>query len=137
ERRLREPALDRPLEKPFTGRRLLAGRAKGVSLRHPLENDPAPSLGVTLLQQLERGFDTRPVLVRGVGQLVHGERLRGDHEQRLQRASEAVERAGEDQAERAVFHAVSFSSTRWTKIRANGAAWSIAISPDLRSSKTA
>ncbi len=62
------------------------------------------------------------------GELFDGKRLRGDDEQRLERAGEPVERVRGDQAERAVHAVVLSSSTvvscpaRATRIGANGAA---------------
>ncbi len=92
ERRLRQPALDRPLEQPRTGRSGLARRAERVAAGHLLEHDAAPTLAIALAQQPERGLDPLGVVVRRLGQLRHRERLRRDDEQRLDRARERIDR---------------------------------------------
>src|SRR5581483_2504047 len=128
--RLRKPSLDRPLDQPRTRLRLRPRSAEGVAARHVLEDDSAPPLGEPLGEQVERRLDPRLVVVRGRRQLVHAERPGRDDEQGLERPGEPLQRAGRDQAERAVLHSVLLSmSRRETLIGANGAGCSSRESP--------
>ena len=74
----------------------------------------------------QRRLDPLDVVVRPRRQLLEGQRLRGDDEQRLDRSGERVDRVRGDQAERAI-HSSTFLSVRRTSARdirigANGAA---------------
>src|SRR5439155_18880628 len=134
---LREAALHRPLEQPRARLRRLAGGPERVAACDVLEDDAAPPLRVPLREQAERDLDALRVLVRGLRELADVERLGGDHEQSLDRPRERVDRIGGDQAEWAIHESVLSTSAREILIGANGAAWSIAISPPLRSSSRA
>src|SRR5260370_4557282 len=48
--------------------------------------------------EAERGLDALRMIIRGVRQILNRQRRRGDHEQRLDRAGELVERVACDQA---------------------------------------
>src|SRR5438105_8477576 len=136
ERGLRERALHRPLDEPRTRLRGLARGAKRVPARDALEDDPAPPLAVALAHQTERRLHALRVVVGRGRQLGGRQRRRRDHEQRLERPRELVERVRRDQAERAVQSSLP-SSARATRIGANGAACDRAISPERRSSSNA
>ena len=96
QRRLRDAALHRALEQPPAGLGGLARRAKGPTARDRLEHDPAPSLAVALGEQPQCGLDPLGVVIRGSDELLDRQRRAGDHEQRLDRARELVERIGGD-----------------------------------------
>src|SRR5439155_10923021 len=117
---------------------LLARGAERVPAGHVLEHDAAPALTEALREQFERRLDARLVVVGDEGQIGHAERRGGDDEHRLDRPRKRLERAGRDQAERAVLHAELLSlSGRETLIGANGAAWSMRTSFPLASSRSA
>src|SRR5262249_10275267 len=99
--------------------------------------DPAAPLPVALGEQPERGLDALDVVLGRGGQVLDGQRLRRDDEQRLDRAGELVDRVRRDQAERTVHPRLLSSAALATRIGANGAACSIATSPALRSSSMA
>ena len=89
-------------------------RPPRVTRGRPSRRQPAPARcrsapRGSARQQAQRGLDPLRIVCCSLGQLVHGERLRRDHEQRLERARERVERVGGDQAERAVHAATSFA----------------------------
>src|SRR6476659_274352 len=79
----------------------VATRAEGVATRDLLEDDSAPTLAEALPEEAEGRLDPFGVVVRGLGQLLHGEWGRRDDEQRLNGSSEPVDRVRGDQAERA------------------------------------
>src|SRR5262249_8344236 len=126
-----------------------------------LQNDAAPPLRVVLAEEVKRALHPLRGVVSRRRQIVHGKRLRGDDEQRLQGSGQRLEgprigswRAGgfadgacrrrRDQAER-TFHVRSPSSLRDStpssqrpiRIGAKGAACSMVPSPARRSSRTA
>src|SRR4029453_1823433 len=128
-----------PLEQAGTRLGLLARRPQRVAARDLLEHDPAPTLRVPVREELQRRFPPRLAPPRRPRQLVQRQRLGGDDQQRLDRASEALDRTCDDQAEVAVFHRGVLSSTsgRETLIGVNGAAWASSTSPALHSSSSA
>ena len=99
ERRLRQAALDRPLDEPRAGLRLGTGGAERVAARDLLEHDPAPPVGVPLAEQMERRLDACLVVLGRPGELGHGQRHGRDHEQRFERARGPLERRGVDETE--------------------------------------
>ena len=86
-------ALDRPLEHPRACLRRLARGAEGVSAGDVLEDDPAAALREALAEQLKRVLDALDVVVGRDGQVLRRQGLRGDDEQRLDRARELLDRA--------------------------------------------
>src|SRR6266513_3023142 len=138
-RRARETALDRTLEQPGAGFSRLARRAEGPAAGDLLEHDPASALAVTLAEQPQRRLDPLRVVVRRDSQVLDRQGLRGDDEQRLDDAREAVDRIGADQAEWAIHYepSPSFAVTDRvprTRMGANADACSSETSPALRSS---
>ena len=100
---------------------------------------PLRSSREPLLEDRERLLDLRRIRLGGRGELVDRQRLRGDHEQRLERPCE-LERGrgvGGDQAETVFQERLLSASAREILIGANGAACAIAISFCLRSSSSA
>src|SRR5581483_10873838 len=137
QRRLRQPALRRLLDHARAGVRGLARRAERPAAGDVLEDDAAPTFAVALAHQTQRRLDPLRVVLGRLGQLLHRQRRRGDDEERLHRAGELVERVAGNQAERSVHESSLSTSVREILIGANGAAWSIAISPARRSSRRA
>jgi len=122
----------------------LAGKIL-VDVANPLDFSQGfpPSLAVantdSVGEQLQRVLDGHGVgLGRGL-ELSERERLRGDDEQRLECARQLCSRRhlGGDQAERTFQERLLSASAREILIGANGAAWAIAISFCLRSSRSA
>src|SRR5439155_12634424 len=103
-----------------------------VAAGNALEDDAAAPFGEPLPQDLQRLLDPREVVVRCDGEVLGGQRLGGDDEQRLQRAGQLVDGIRRDQAER-TFHGLSPSPAiaglpaLWMRIGANGAACSMRI----------
>src|SRR6266513_2820365 len=134
-----QAALDRTLEQPGAGFSRLARRAEGPAAGDLLEHDPASALAVTLAEQPQRRLDPLRVVVRRDSQVLDRQGLRGDDEQRLDDAREAVDRIGADQAEWAIHYepSPSFAVTDRvprTRMGANADACSSETSPALRSS---
>src|SRR5581483_10769661 len=139
ERGLGEPLLGRPVEEP---RARVGGRLGGTEREpagHVLEHDPARSFREPLPQDLQRVADLLGVRVAYNLQILERERLRGDDEQRLDRARElgGAGGLGGDQAERTVHERLLSASGREILIGANGAACAMASSFCLRSSSGA
>src|SRR5262249_37416398 len=126
-----------PLEQPRACIGGLAGRAEGPTAGDLLEHDPAASLAMAILEQVESRLDTLRRLLCGSTELLDRERRRGDDEQRLERPPEPVERVGGNQAERTVHAELLSTAARAILIGANGAAWLISTSPCFRSSSSA
>ena len=93
--------LERAPERPrSTGRSKRRAQASAACARGAereatgdvLEHDPAAALAVALGEQLERVGDPLRVVLRRVGELLLGERQRGDDEQSLDRAGELLDR---------------------------------------------
>src|SRR5207344_610729 len=98
-----------------------------IAARDLLEHDPAPSVGVALPEQMERGLDACLVLVRRPGELGHGQRHGGDDEQSFERAGSLLERRRIDETKSGwrVIHATSLSTpARRTPIGENARSWS-------------
>jgi hypothetical protein len=57
-----------------------------------LQDDAAPAFAKPAGDEAERRLDALRLLFGDGGELLDGERLRGDHEQRLDRAGEPVDR---------------------------------------------
>ena len=74
-----------------------------------LEDDAAASLREALAEDLQGFLDPGEIVVGGDGDVLRRQRLGRDHEQRLDRPDEVVDRVGPDQAER-TFHELSPSS---------------------------
>ena len=127
ERRLREPTLHGPLDEPGARLGRLPRRPEGVPAGDLLEHDAASAFAVARGEQAESSLHAFGLVLGGSGELLDGERRRRDHEQRLDRAREAVDGVFED-SQAALFHTV---------ISSKGAACSMAISPALRSSSSA
>jgi hypothetical protein len=94
QRRLRQPALHGPLEQPTARLGRIPRCTEGPAARHLLQHDSAAALAVALGQQAERRLDALAVVVRGRDELLHGQRRARNHQQRLERARELVERIG-------------------------------------------
>ena len=77
ERRLREPALDRPLEQAPTRLGGLARGAEGIAAGDVLEDDAAPALPVARSDQPERRLHALRLILRSSGQLLDRERALG------------------------------------------------------------
>src|SRR5256886_1104460 len=141
-RRGREPPLARALEQASAGFGSVARGTEGPAAGDLLEHDSAPALAVALAEQPQCRLDPLRVVVRRHSQIVDRQRLRGDDEQRLDDAREAVDRIGADQAERAIHcePSPSFAVTERiprTRMSANEDACSSETSPALRSSSIA
>src|SRR5262249_56190152 len=113
------------------------GRGEGMGGGDALEDEPAAALRVPLGEQAERELDALGVVVRRLRQVANRERLRRHDEQRLDRAGDRVDGAGDDQAEWAIHDSVLSTSGREILIGANGAVCSSATSPLFRSSSSA
>ena len=88
ERRLREPALDRPLEEARARVRRLARGAERPAAGDLLEDDAAPALAVALPEEAERGLDALRRRPRRPRTAPPPTAARRDDEQRLERARE-------------------------------------------------
>ena len=125
-RRLREATLDRALEEATAGLGGLARAAEGVAAGDVLQHDPAAPLAVAIGEQPERKLDPLGVVRGRVGELLDRQRRRGDHEQRLERPGELVDRVCGDQAERTIHSAVLSFAFADSCCDSTAASWGVA-----------
>jgi len=96
QRRRRQATLDWTLEQTATRLRRLARRAERPAAGNALQHDPAAPFPEALAQQPECHLYALPVLAGRLRQLLDRQGLRGDDQQRLERAREPVERVRRD-----------------------------------------
>src|SRR5207342_1664392 len=116
---------------------------EGIPAGHLLEHDAALALAIAIRHQPERGLDALLGLAGAGGELLKRQRLRGDHQQGLDRPPEPVDRTSDEIELRRIAHEAERLATasaypaRQTEIGWNGSLCPSVISPDLRSSSRA